>query len=41
MVNVVEMEMATRVQTLDETVCISHYFGKGMNLTILFSAVDK
>ena len=38
------MDTVTRVQTLDETVCISHSadtFGKGMNPVILPPAIGK
>ena len=34
------MQSATRVQTLDEAVCIS-YSTKGMNLSILPEAMEK
>ena len=33
------MDTATRIQILDEVVCISH--GKGINPTILLSAIGK
>ena len=38
------MDTVTRVQIMDEAVCISHSantFGKGMNPTILSSAIGK
>ena len=38
------MELATRVQFLDEAVCISLHtntFGKGMNPSVLLPAMDK
>ena len=36
-----EMDTATRVQILDEVVCISHTFEKFMHATILFSVWGK
>ena len=39
-----EMDMESRVQILDEVVCISHSVnipGKGMNPTILTPCMDK